>query len=208
MRIPLVSFLGRLGLGVDFLLMTIVSLAIIDRVGRKPMVVIGLLIMSACLALMATFAWAADQIGSAMRWGLVAVLAVFVGVFALTLGQVGEIVVAEIYPSGDPWRCNELLPRHAQPFCPSLHADLPAGPRPLGLHITFLTYAVIDGVGTLYLLRFLPETKDRGLEDIARFWYKGRSEAGVSRSISRHDSPSPKAPPRRGREGGAKTVQP
>lgn len=177
----LVSFLATLGLGVVFLLMTIISLAIIDRVGRKPMVVIGLLIMSACLALMATFAWAADQIGSAMRWGLVAMLAVFVGVFALTLGQVGEIVVAEIYPQAIRGAATSFSHGMRSLFALAFTLTFPLVLNRLGLHITFLTYAVIDGVGTLYLLRFLPETKDRSLEDIARFWYKGRSEAGVSR---------------------------
>ena len=40
----------------------------------------------------------------------------------------------------------------------------------LGLAITLLGYTVIGIVGALYLMRALPETKAKSLEEIAEFW--------------------------------------
>jgi sugar porter (SP) family MFS transporter len=166
-----VSFIATLGLSIVFLVMTLVSLSVIDKAGRKPMVVSGLFIMAACLGLMTIFTWMSGTSGDAMRWALVGVLAVFVGVFALTLGQVGEIVVAEIYPQAIRGPATSFSHGMRSLFALAFTLTFPAMLSMLGLHFTFLTYAIIDVIGALYLLRFLPETKDRSLEDIARYWY-------------------------------------
>jgi MFS family permease len=121
-----------------------------------------------------------------MRWALVTVLAVFVGVFALTLGQVGEIVVAEIYPQAIRGPATSFSHGMRSLFALAFTLTFPAMLSMLGLHLTFLTYALIDVAGAVYLLRFLPETKDRSLEDIARYWY-GR----VSDTHAKIGAPSP-----------------
>jgi hypothetical protein len=51
-----------------------------------------------------------------------------------------------------------------------------------GLTITLLGYAAIGILGALYLLRALPETKGKSLEQITEFWNR--------RAISPHPSPS------------------
>ena len=40
----------------------------------------------------------------------------------------------------------------------------------LGLAVTLLGYAVIGIVGAFYLMRTLPETKAKSLEEITEFW--------------------------------------
>ena len=40
----------------------------------------------------------------------------------------------------------------------------------LGLPVLLVSYAVIDIVGAIYLLRALPETKGKSLEELAGYW--------------------------------------
>jgi len=165
-----VNFVTTLGLSVVFLAATLISLGIVDRVGRKPLVVSGLTIMSGCLALLALLHGSAAVPGGAAAWAMVAVLAVFVGVFALTLGQVGEIVVAEIFPQAIRGPGTSLSHGMRSLFAFIFTLTFPFVIDTAGLGLTFLSYAVINILGAAYLFRYMPETRNKSLEDIARYW--------------------------------------
>ena len=170
-----VSFAATLGLGIVFLLMTLVSLAVIDSVGRKPLVVTGLLAMAACLLVM-TALTALPHVNSAViRWAQVAALAIFVGTFALTLGQVGEIVVSELYPQAIRGPASSLSHGMRSIFAITFTLTFPFLLDVMGLATTLLSYAIISIIGALYLWRSLPETKGKSLEEIAAYW---QSQAG------------------------------
>jgi hypothetical protein len=128
---------------------------------------------------MVVLAWMSETLGPVMRWGPVAALAVFVGVFALTLGQVGEIVVAEIYPQSIRGPATSLSHGMRSLFALAFTLTFPAVLSAFGLHLTLLSYAVLDVLGALYLLRFLPETKGRSLEDIGCYWYGDAADSGT-----------------------------
>ena len=62
----------------------------------------------------------------------------------------------------------------------------------LGLSITLLGYAVISIGGALYLMRTLPETKGKSLEEITEFWNHramARRPANVSARQVEFDEP-------------------
>jgi MFS family permease len=165
-----VSFAATLGIGAVFLVMTLVALAIIDRVGRKPMVVIGLFVMAACLLVMTALTMTPNALSGLARWGQVASLAVFAGTFALTLGLIGEVVVAELYPQAIRGPASSLSHGMRSVFAIVFTLTFPFLLDALGLAITLLGYAVISIVGALYLMRALPETKGRSLEEIGEYW--------------------------------------
>ncbi|GAB5469987.1 MAG: hypothetical protein Kilf2KO_30170 [Rhodospirillales bacterium] len=167
-----VSFMATLGLSVVFLIMTLISLGLIDRVGRKSLLISGLFVMSGCLVAMAGLTWSFDWLGGVAQWGFVALLAVFVGVFALTLGQVGEIVVVEIYPQIIRGSATSLLHGIRSLFAFAFTLSFPFVLQALGLGITFLTYAAINLLGACYLWAALPETRGRSLEEITAHWYE------------------------------------
>ncbi|MGV0714436.1 sugar porter family MFS transporter [Mycolicibacterium sp. XJ662] len=171
-----VSFAATLGLGVVFLVMTVISLTVIDRVGRKPMVVVGLFVMAACLLTMAGLTTV--ETSSLSQWGQVASLAVFVGAFALTLGVVGEIVISELYPQAIRGPAASLSHGMRSVFAIVFTLTFPLLLDFPGLTVTLVAYAAISVVGALYLMRALPETKGRSLEEIGAYW-EGR-RTGVS----------------------------
>lgn len=166
-----VSFAATLGLGIVFLLMTLVSLAVIDSVGRKPLVVTGLFVMSGCLLIMTVLTALPHADSAVIRWAQVATLAVFVGTFALTLGQVGEIVVSELYPQAIRGPASSLSHGMRSIFAITFTLTFPFLFDALGLTVTLLGYAIISIAGALYLLRALPETRGKSLEEIAAYWH-------------------------------------
>lgn len=165
-----VSFAATLGIGAVFLVMTLVALAIIDRIGRKPMVVIGLFVMAGCLLVMTALTLVPDALSELARWGQVVSLAVFAGTFALTLGLIGEVVVAELYPQAIRGPASSLSHGMRSVFAIVFTLTFPFLLDVLGLAVTLLGYAAISIVGALYLMRALPETKGRSLEEIGEYW--------------------------------------
>jgi sugar porter (SP) family MFS transporter len=164
-----VSFAATLGLGVVGLIATLIALAVIDRTGRKPMMVAGLFMVAASLLAMAALAMA-PQASAVVRWGQVACLAAFIAAFWLTLGPACGIVTSEIYPQSIRGRATSLSSTMHGLFAIVFTLTFPLLLHGLGLSITLLGYAVISIVGALYLMRTLPETKGRSLEEITEFW--------------------------------------
>jgi len=165
-----VSFVATLGLGLVFLVMTIVSLSLIDRVGRRPLMLSGLVIMGLSLALMSLLVSLPGEGGPLLRWGLVALLALFVGVFALTLGQIAEIVVVEIFPQAIRGPGTSLAHGMRSLFAFVFSLAFPFQLKLLGLGPTFASYALVCLAGAAYLSRSLPETRGVSLEQIAALW--------------------------------------
>ncbi len=164
-----VTFAATLGLGVVGLIATLIALAVIDQTGRKPMMITGLIVVAASLLAMAALTTAPQAI-AVVRWGQVACLAVFVAAFWLTLGPTSGIVISEIYPQSIRGRASSLSSSMHGVFAIAFTLTFPLLLHAPGLTITLLCYAVISIVGALYLMRALPETKAKSLEEITEFW--------------------------------------
>jgi MFS family permease len=145
--------------------MTIVSIPLIDRVGRRPLLLISLSGMGLSLAALGLgFAIGGD----ALKWIGVLSLAVYIASFAIGLGPVFWLLVSEIFPLNvrgqaasvatmANWLSNFVV---SLTFLTLLNA--------LGSVCTFLLYAVLCGVGVWFCLRFVPETRGVPLEAIER----------------------------------------
>jgi sugar porter (SP) family MFS transporter len=164
-----VSFTATLGLGVVSLLMTAVSVAIVDRVGRKPLLFTGLFVIAACLVALAVLSLMPDPSQWA-QWGQIGCLVVFTGTWALTQGVVGEVVIAEMYPQSIRGPASSFSHGMRSVFIIIFALSFPALLHWPGLSVTVLVYAVISVVGAIFILRKLPETKGKSLEDIGEYW--------------------------------------
>lgn len=155
--------------GIINVVMTVISLWLIDRWGRRPLLVGGLLGMATALALLGFSFLGA---GADMGYAAVAGLMIYVAFFAISLGPVAWLIISEIYPLGirgramgiatlANWICNYIV---SLTFLTLIEV--------LGTGYTFWLYTIICLIGLWFVLKMVPETKGKTLEQIQNFWRK------------------------------------
>jgi MFS transporter, SP family, galactose:H+ symporter len=163
------AILATAGIGVVNVLMTIVAMWLIDRVGRRPLLLVGIAGMVVTLGLLG-FAFQMSTQSGAIVWVAVISMMVYVASFAISLGPIFWLLISEIYP---------LKIRSSSE---GLAAAFNWGSNLL-VSLTFLTLVQIIGptrtfwlyglfaVGAWIFSYFrVPETKGRTLEEIEEFW--------------------------------------
>ena len=150
-------------------LMTVLSLWLIDRLGRRPLMLGGLVGMSASLAILGfSFFSTSLAIEAAALGGLI----VYVAFFAVSLGPCAWLIISEIFPQGirgramgiavfANWLCNYIV---SLTFLSMLEV--------LGNGQTFWLYAAICLLGLWFVYKMVPETKGKTLDEIQNFWTK------------------------------------
>jgi len=163
------AILATAGVGLINVLLTIVALRLLDRAGRRPLLLWGLVGMIASLGLLG-FAFLSPSLSSALAWIAVVSLAIYVACFAIGLGPVFWLMIAEIYPlrvrgramavaTVANWGANLVV---ALTFLSLLHS--------LGRAWTFWLYAIIGVLAWIFVYRLVPETKGRTLEELEEYW--------------------------------------
>ena len=149
--------------------MTVVAIKIIDRVGRKPMLlagvagmVVSLVVLGVSLSVLPT----PHHPGDPAAIITLVCLATFIASFAATWGPVVWVMIPEVLPlerarnghgRGGVRQLGGQL-RRRQTFPPLLKA---LGPGPV-----FLGYAGLGVLAGLFVKAFVTETKGRSLEEI------------------------------------------
>jgi SP family arabinose:H+ symporter-like MFS transporter len=161
------AFSSSVWVGLVNLLFTGVAVALVDRAGRKPLLLVGTAVQVAALA---DVGWMFHRHESGL--GLLIGIMVFIAAFAMALGPVPWILCAEIFPnrvraramsltSVTVWTCCYVV---AQTF-PMLNDSPSVGPA-----LTFAFYSVVSLIAFVFVGLCVPETKGRTLEEIERIW--------------------------------------
>jgi MFS transporter, SP family, galactose:H+ symporter len=167
-----VAIMATTGVGIVNVLMTVVALLLLDRVGRRPLLLIGMAGMVVSLAILGTaFVF---PLLPALRWVAAGSLMLYVGSFAVGLGPVFWLLISEIYPvkirglamsiaTVANWGANLLV---ALTFLTLIQF--------MGRPETFWLYGLV-GIGAwIFAYVLVPETKGRSLEDIEAHWRAGK----------------------------------
>src|ERR1700756_5074656 len=174
-----VSITATAGVGLVNVIMTIVSIPLVDRVGRRPLLLSSLTGMLLSLVLLAIgFALS----GPALKWIGVLSLVVYIASFAIGLGPVFWLLISEIFPLNIRGQAASIATTAnwlSNFFVSLTFLSLLNG---LGNVWTFLVYAVLSAGGLWYCFALVPETKGVPLERIERNLRAGRKlrELGAS----------------------------
>lgn len=160
--------LQAVAIGATNLVFTLLAMTVIDRFGRKRLLLVGSVGMAVCLGLAA---WILDS-GRHPDW-LLYVLVGFIAAFAFSQGAVIWVYISEIFPtpvrargqalgSSTHWLANALI---AGVF-PAIAAWKPGAP--------FLVFAAMMVLQLIVVALFYPETMGARLETIADRLAPGR----------------------------------
>jgi MFS transporter, SP family, arabinose:H+ symporter len=159
-----VAFMQTMLVGLVNLVSTLVALALIDRVGRRPLLLCGTAGIAMSLALTA---YGFNANGGAMNPSLVlAGLLSFVGCFAFSLGPGMWVLFSEIFPNRVRGLAISCVGFVNSSVCMIVQFLFPWQMSTLGGARTFLIYAIFAVLGFVLLARFLPETRGRSLEEL------------------------------------------
>ncbi|MEN6464334.1 MAG: sugar porter family MFS transporter [Syntrophaceae bacterium] len=146
--------------------MTIVSLFLIDRWGRRPLLLMGLLGMVASLVVVGLVFSFGESLGEGLKWAAVAGIFVYIAAFALSLGPIAWLLISEIYPLGIRGLAMSLSTVANWVFNFFIALTFLSLIETLGRPVTFFCFAAIGIVGWFYCYFKIPETKGCSLESI------------------------------------------
>jgi sugar porter (SP) family MFS transporter len=146
-------------------LVTLVALGLVDRVGRRPLLLGGVLVVDLSLAFLGVLYLLPSQTGIVTVL-LIIGLCVYIAAFAASLGIGIWLLNSEVYPTAVRGKGSSLgvFTHWGLDFVISLTVlTLVDAITPTGL---FWLYGALGIAGLLFLWRYLPETKGRTLEEI------------------------------------------
>jgi sugar porter (SP) family MFS transporter len=144
---------------------TVVALFVIDRVGRKPL----LLFASGGMALALGALVVGLQLGAPGPW-LLGLIMGYVACFAVGLGPGVWVVITEIFPNAVRGRAASLATVALWIACTLISFTFLSLVKAAGLTGAFGLYAVLSALTFGFVWRAVPETKGRTLEDIEQGW--------------------------------------
>ena len=162
--------------GVVNMSFTIVAIWTVDRLGRKPLMVFGYAGMALSLVALGL----AAHLQRTEVWVLVFMLT-YIAAFALSVGPVTWVILAEIFPTKIRgramaiatvclWLANFVISQtfpmmdRSEWLVERYHHAFP-----------FYVYGGFCLVALVFLFACVPETKNRTLEEIERWWGRGRT---------------------------------
>jgi sugar porter (SP) family MFS transporter len=158
------SFLQTVLVGLVNLVFTVIALLLIDRVGRRPLLLFGTAGMAVSLLVTAHGFGVA---GGAMspHWILAGLLG-FVACFAVSLGPGMWVLLSEIFPNRVRGVAISFVGLVNSSVCTVAQLLFPWQMDRFGGASTFLVYALCALLGLALLVKVLPETRGRSLEEL------------------------------------------
>ncbi len=160
------SMLQTVVMGIVNILFTVVAIFTVDRIGRKPLLIVGSTGMMVGMAALAILSFT-DAIG---LMALVFII-IYTASFMMSWGPICWVLIAEIFPNtvrsqavaiavAAQWVSNFLV----SATFPSLSAWSVGG--------TYCIYALMSLASAVFVWKWVPETKGKTLEDMSRLWRK------------------------------------
>ena len=161
------ALLQTVVIGVTNVAFTVVAIRLVDRVGRKPLMIVGAAGMGICL----TAVGLAAYFGAIGGWLLLFMVG-YIAFFAISVGPVTWVILSEIFPSRIRgralgiatlflWSANWLV---SQTF-PMLDGSETLI-RLFNHGFPFWLYAIFCLVLLIFMMTMVPETKGKTLEEI------------------------------------------
>jgi sugar porter (SP) family MFS transporter len=165
------SFMQAVLVGIVNVVATVVAIALIDKLGRRPLLISGLVIIAGSMLLLAysfssaSYGPGGELIDMNATMVLIGILS-FVAGFGISLGPVMWVLFSELFPN--------RLRGIAISFCGLINSSIsflvqlvfPWELENFGPATTFLIYGSFAIVGLIFVMRVLPETKGRSLEEL------------------------------------------
>ena len=165
-------------MGIVNISFTLVAVFTVERIGRKPLLIIG------------SIGMAVGAFGVALTFGNAAVhtvtmlcIMLYSASFMMSWGPICWVLIAEIFPNtirgkavaiavAFQWIFNWIV---SSTFVPMFNMHLTQGDN-FGHWFTYGLYGIICIIAAIFVWRLVPETKGKTLEDMTQLWRKKKTD--------------------------------
>ena len=163
---------GQVVIGLVNVLFTLIAIWKIDRLGRKPLLLAGVIGIISSLVIIGSLFY----FNSPNTYLLLIFILLFIACFAFSYGPVVWVLLSEIFPAKirgkamslatfSLWIGTALVGQLTPVFLEKLK---PAG--------TFWLFALVTAPALYLAIKIIPETKGKSLEEIERYWLNRKSK--------------------------------
>lgn len=156
------SLLSSVGIGSVNFLFTLLALQVIDRFGRKTLMLIGSIGLIATLGLVSR-AFFLNEFGGNT---ITVLLLIYIAFFAFSQGAVIWVFIAEIFPNTVRAKGQTLGSLTHWVMAAVIAFVFPLLAERIGGGITFLFFAIMMVLQLLFVWKLMPETKGKSLEQM------------------------------------------
>ena len=164
-----VAILASVGVGVVNVLLTLVAMQLIDRVGRRPLLLVSLAGMALSLFVLG-LGFSLPQLSANLGWIAVVGIMIYVGSFGVGLGPVFWLMLSEIYPLRIRGRAMSIGTAANWVTNLVVAVSFLTLTQRLGKPATFWLYGVVSVAAWIFAFFLVPETKGKSLEEIEEQW--------------------------------------
>jgi sugar porter (SP) family MFS transporter len=154
--------------GLVNMLFTIVAILLVDRVGRKPL----LLIAAAGMGVSQLLLGAAFRIENLAGSAILLLILLYIAFFAMAMGPIVWVVLSEIFPTRMRGSAMAIATVALWIADFAVTLSFPVIADRLNETTAFWSYALMCVVDFFFMLFLLPETKGKTLEEIEKRWLK------------------------------------
>jgi SP family arabinose:H+ symporter-like MFS transporter len=158
------SFMQTVFVGLVNVVFTVLALILIDRVGRRPLLMFGCFGIGAFM-LLASYGFTVEDEARSSLLVLIGMLG-FVASFAFSLGPGMWVLFSEIFPNRIRGLAISCVGVVNSAVCVIVQFLFPWEMQTLGGSRTFLIYGVFALAGIAFIWRLVPETRGRSLEEL------------------------------------------
>ena len=158
------SFMQTVFVGLVNVVFTVLALLLIDRVGRRPLLMFGCFGIGAFM-LLAAYGFQVEDEALSSLLVLIGLLG-FVGSFAFSLGPGMWVLFSEIFPNRIRGLAISCVGVVNSTVCVIVQWIFPWEMKTLGGSGTFLIYGIFALAGVAFIWRLVPETRGRSLEEL------------------------------------------
>ncbi|MDT3993639.1 sugar porter family MFS transporter, partial [Mammaliicoccus fleurettii] len=160
------AILGTVGIGSVNVIVTIFAIMIMDKIDRKKLLITGNIGMVSSLLIMATLVWTIGLDSTVGAWIIVACLTMFIIFFAFTWGPILWIVLPELFPMRARGAATGIATLSLSIGSLLVAQLFPILTSVMGIEQVFLIFAAIGILAMIFVIKYLPETRGRSLEEI------------------------------------------
>jgi SP family xylose:H+ symportor-like MFS transporter len=168
------SLLQTIIVGAINMLFTVIAVFTVDRFGRKPLMIIGALVMAVSMMSLG-FAFYLRQTGFFALFFML----LYIAGFAMSWGPVTWVILSEIFP-------NSIRGAMSVPVATLWIANLIVSwtfpilndnqwlTEKFNHGFSYWIYSLMCLLAALFIFKFIPETKGKSLEEIEKFWKRNK----------------------------------